>query len=134
MGAIAPFDARAYGVLLYHFQIKFSVILFQKFTDMLLLVGFVKIHTVSKVFLKLTSRCLTFLKILVDLTARILALIPPWTRVYRVQRDIPMPLVTSGVRYGNLREHALARMKQLGISCRDVRTREVGIQVLFKNF
>ncbi|KAL3990189.1 putative elongator complex protein 3 [Acanthocheilonema viteae] len=67
-------------------------------------------------------------EILVDLTARILALIPPWTRVYRVQRDIPMPLVTSGVRYGNLREHALARMKQLGTSCRDVRTREVGIQ------
>ncbi|PSN36202.1 putative elongator complex protein 3 [Blattella germanica] len=30
---------------------------------------------------------------LVDLIARILALVPPWTRVYRVQRDIPMPLV-----------------------------------------
>ncbi|MCP9257395.1 Elongator complex protein 3 [Dirofilaria immitis] len=67
-------------------------------------------------------------EILVDLTARILALVPPWTRVYRVQRDIPMPLVTSGVKYGNLREHALARMKELGTSCRDVRTREVGIQ------
>ena len=31
--------------------------------------------------------------VLVDLVARILALVPPWTRVYRVQRDIPMPLV-----------------------------------------
>lgn len=30
---------------------------------------------------------------LVDLVAKILALVPPWTRVYRVQRDIPMPLV-----------------------------------------
>ena len=30
---------------------------------------------------------------LVDLIARILALVPPWTRIYRVQRDIPMPLV-----------------------------------------
>jgi elongator complex protein 3 len=39
-----------------------------------------------------------------------------------------MPLVTSGVEYGNLREHALARLKDLGQSCRDVRTREVGIQ------
>ncbi|XP_014785771.1 elongator complex protein 3 isoform X1 [Octopus bimaculoides] len=65
---------------------------------------------------------------LVDLVARILALIPPWTRVYRVQRDIPMPLVTSGVEHGNLRELALARMKDLGTQCRDVRTREVGIQ------
>uniref|UniRef100_A0A7E4UMI1 Elongator complex protein 3 n=1 Tax=Panagrellus redivivus TaxID=6233 RepID=A0A7E4UMI1_PANRE len=67
-------------------------------------------------------------QVLVDLVAHIMSLVPPWTRVYRVQRDIPMPLVTSGVEYGNLREHALARMKQLGVACRDVRTREVGIQ------
>ncbi|XP_078069551.1 elongator complex protein 3 isoform X1 [Mustelus asterias] len=65
---------------------------------------------------------------LVDLVARILALVPPWTRVYRVQRDIPMPLVSSGVEHGNLRELALARMKDWGTECRDVRTREVGIQ------
>ena len=64
---------------------------------------------------------------LVDLVARILALVPPWTRIYRVQRDIPMPLVTSGVEHGNLRELALNRMKDLGTECRDVRTREVGI-------
>jgi histone acetyltransferase (RNA polymerase elongator complex component) len=66
--------------------------------------------------------------VLVDLVARILALVPPWTRVYRVQRDIPMPLVSSGVEHGNLREHALARMADLGTKCRDVRTREIGIQ------
>uniref|UniRef100_A0A1B0G9N3 Elongator complex protein 3 n=1 Tax=Glossina morsitans morsitans TaxID=37546 RepID=A0A1B0G9N3_GLOMM len=65
---------------------------------------------------------------LVDLVAKILALVPPWTRVYRVQRDIPMPLVSSGVEHGNLRELSLARMKDLGTECRDVRTREVGIQ------
>lgn len=65
---------------------------------------------------------------LIDLVARIMALVPPWTRIYRVQRDIPMPLVTSGVENGNLRELALARMKDFGTSCRDVRTREVGIQ------
>ncbi|XP_013144570.1 PREDICTED: probable elongator complex protein 3 [Papilio polytes] len=65
---------------------------------------------------------------LVDLIAKILALVPPWTRVYRVQRDIPMPLVSSGVEHGNLRELALARMADLGTDCRDVRTREVGIQ------
>ncbi|KAF3083985.1 Elongator subunit [Orbilia oligospora] len=65
---------------------------------------------------------------LIDLVARIMALVPPWTRIYRVQRDIPMPLVTSGVENGNLRELALARMKDFGTTCRDVRTREVGIQ------
>jgi len=66
--------------------------------------------------------------VLVDLVARIMALVPPWTRIYRVQRDIPMPLVSSGVEYGNLRELALARMQELGTKCRDIRTREVGIQ------
>jgi elongator complex protein 3 len=64
---------------------------------------------------------------LVDLVARILALVPPWTRIYRVQRDIPMPLVTSGVENGNLRELALSRMKDFGTTCRDVRSREVGM-------
>ncbi|XP_071532904.1 elongator complex protein 3 isoform X1 [Panulirus ornatus] len=65
---------------------------------------------------------------LVDLIATILSLVPPWVRVYRVQRDIPMPLVSSGVEHGNLRELALSRMKDFGTECRDVRTREVGIQ------
>lgn len=35
---------------------------------------------------------------------------------------------SSGVENGNLRELALARMVEFGIDCRDVRTREVGIQ------
>ncbi|CCO28026.1 elongator complex protein 3 [Rhizoctonia solani AG-1 IB] len=66
--------------------------------------------------------------VLVDVVARILALVPPWTRVYRVQRDIPLPLVTSGCENsGNLRELALQRMKDFGAECRDVRFREVGI-------
>ena len=90
--------------------------------------------------------------LLVDVVARILALVPPWTRVYRVQRydpffdfdfsqmnglflmhnttyrDIPLPLVTSGCENsGNLRELALNRMKDFGAVCRDVRFREVGV-------
>ncbi|KAG9038891.1 Elongator subunit [Tulasnella sp. JGI-2019a] len=69
--------------------------------------------------------------VLVDVVARILALVPPWTRVYRVQRDIPLPLVTSGCENsGNLRELALQRMKDFGAECRDVRYREVGIHEL----
>lgn len=65
---------------------------------------------------------------LVDLIAKVLSLVPPWVRIYRIQRDIPMPLVTSGVDHGNVRELALKRMKDLNLACRDIRTREVGIQ------
>jgi elongator complex protein 3 len=39
-----------------------------------------------------------------------------------------MPLVTSGVDHGNLRELALKRMEELDLTCSDVRTREVGIK------
>ena len=65
---------------------------------------------------------------LVEVIAKVLALVPPWVRVYRIQRDIPMPLVTSGVDNGNLRELALKKMKEMNLVCRDVRTREVGIK------
>jgi elongator complex protein 3 len=65
---------------------------------------------------------------LVELTAHILALVPPWTRLYRIQRDIPMPLVSSGVEHGNLRELALAKMRELDLPCLDIRTREVGMK------
>jgi elongator complex protein 3 len=39
-----------------------------------------------------------------------------------------MPLVTSGVDNGNLRELALDKMRDMNIPCRDVRTREVGMK------
>lgn len=65
---------------------------------------------------------------LIELLAKILTLVPPWVRIYRIQRDIPMPLVTSGVEYGNLRELCLQKMSELGTKCRDIRTREVGIK------
>lgn len=65
---------------------------------------------------------------LVELTASVMAMVPPWTRVYRIQRDIPMPLVSSGVEHGNLRELALARLRDLDLPCKDIRTREVGMK------
>jgi len=65
---------------------------------------------------------------LVELTAAILVMVPPWTRLYRIQRDIPMPLVSSGVEHGNLRELALAKIQDWDLSCKDIRTREVGMK------
>ena len=70
---------------------------------------------------------------LIDFLARILSFVPPWIRIYRVQRDIPMTLVSSGVEHGNIRELALARMKDYKTRCRDVRTREVGIKSIHEN-
>lgn len=67
---------------------------------------------------------------LIEFLAKVLSLVPPWTRIYRIQRDIPMPLVTSGVENGNLRELVLIKMNEYNLKCRDIRTREVGINEL----
>jgi len=52
--------------------------------------------------------------------------LPPWVRVQRIQRDIPARLIAAGVRHGNLREEALARLRAEGGRCRCLRCREVG--------
>jgi elongator complex protein 3 len=44
-----------------------------------------------------------------------------------------MPLVSSGVENGNLRQLALERMKDFGADCRDVRYREVGVSGFLQN-
>lgn len=67
-------------------------------------------------------------EILIALVAKILSFLPPWVRVYRIQRDIPMPLVTSGVEKGNVREIAMERVRDMGVRCKDIRWREVGIR------
>ena len=65
---------------------------------------------------------------LVELVTAVMAMVPPWTREYRIQRAMPMPLVSSCVEHGNLRQLALARMQDLDLQCKDIRMREVGMK------
>ena len=64
--------------------------------------------------------------VLVDLIARAKAMIPPYARLQRVQRDIPAKLITAGSIHGNLRQMAQARLRATGGSCRCIRCREAG--------
>jgi elongator complex protein 3 len=63
---------------------------------------------------------------LVDLIARAKAMIPPYVRLQRIQRDIPAKLITAGSIHGNLRQMARARLGEMGGSCRCIRCREAG--------
>lgn len=63
----------------------------------------------------------------VDLLARIKAVVPPWVRIQRIQREIEVPSVRAGPRKGHLRELALARLRADGGRCRCIRCREVGL-------
>jgi elongator complex protein 3 len=61
-----------------------------------------------------------------DLLAREKAELPPYVRIQRIQRDIPARLIAAGVRHGNLRQIARARLDAQGLRCRCLRCREPG--------
>ena len=68
-------------------------------------------------------------EVLLGLISEMFAMCPPWTRVYRVQRDIPAYFITAGAEQGsNLRECALSALRERGVKrIMEVRAREVGI-------
>ena len=61
-----------------------------------------------------------------DLVAEVMAHIPKYTRLQRVQRDIPADFIDAGVQKSNLRQLADERAEAKGITQRDIRAREVG--------
>ena len=66
------------------------------------------------------------LETLVELLARIKSITPPWVRIIRVQRDVPLSEVAAGPPVGNLREVVWDYMMKRGLKCRCIRCREVG--------
>ncbi|RLG45449.1 MAG: tRNA uridine(34) 5-carboxymethylaminomethyl modification radical SAM/GNAT enzyme Elp3 [Thermoproteota archaeon] len=66
----------------------------------------------------------------IELLAKVKAIVPPYIRIYRIQRDIPSGRIAAGVRKGNLRELVQWKMRELGLRCRCIRCREVGRYLL----
>ncbi|MBN2336793.1 tRNA uridine(34) 5-carboxymethylaminomethyl modification radical SAM/GNAT enzyme Elp3, partial [Candidatus Bathyarchaeota archaeon] len=62
----------------------------------------------------------------VELVARVKEMVPPWVRVMRVQRDIPLHQIAAGVDKSNLRQLAQERLREQGLICSCIRCREVG--------
>lgn len=57
--------------------------------------------------------------------------VPPWVRIMRVDRDIPVPMIEAGVDKSNVRELALELLRaEYGAQCKCIRCREVGIRTL----
>jgi len=63
---------------------------------------------------------------LVDLIAYAKSLIPEYTRLQRIQRDIPAKLIVAGSRHSNFRQLAKERLEASGKRCRCIRCREIG--------
>jgi elongator complex protein 3 len=62
-----------------------------------------------------------------ELVAEIKSMIPPYTRLQRVQRDIPADFIDGGVWKSNLRQLARERMEEHGWTCDCIRCREAGM-------
>jgi elongator complex protein 3 len=63
----------------------------------------------------------------VHLIAEMKRHVPAWHRIMRIQREIPEDDIAAGPKAGNLRELALARVKENGYSCGCIRCREVAL-------
>ncbi len=64
--------------------------------------------------------------VLVDLLVRCKALVPPYCRVTRLMRDIPVHHITAGCKNTNLRQTVRRSMARRGLRCGCIRCREVG--------
>ena len=61
----------------------------------------------------------------VRLLSQVKTFVPPWARIMRVQRDVPVTEVAAGLDKGNLRQMVWEEMRRQGTSCRCIRCREV---------
>jgi elongator complex protein 3 len=68
---------------------------------------------------------------MMDLMARIKAVVPKYVRISRVLRDIPAKFIVGGLR-DSLRDPLRLRMEQMGLSCRCIRCREYGFRARAK--
>ncbi|MEM3614551.1 MAG: tRNA uridine(34) 5-carboxymethylaminomethyl modification radical SAM/GNAT enzyme Elp3 [Nitrososphaerales archaeon] len=64
----------------------------------------------------------------VDLLSAVKKMVPPWIRIMRIQREIPAGQIVAGVKNGNLREIVQQEMRRMGVRCRCIRCREVGLK------
>lgn len=67
---------------------------------------------------------------LVELLAKWLELTPPYARIQRIQREIPLNLAAAGNRIANLREVVENKLREKGLRCRCIRCREAGHRML----
>ncbi|MEM0324512.1 MAG: tRNA uridine(34) 5-carboxymethylaminomethyl modification radical SAM/GNAT enzyme Elp3 [Candidatus Aenigmatarchaeota archaeon] len=66
---------------------------------------------------------------LVNLLAKSFKFIPKYVRVQRLGRDLPKNDIDAGYTFTNLREYVEKRAKEMGIECKCIRCREVGIRI-----
>jgi elongator complex protein 3 len=67
-------------------------------------------------------------QVMMELIARIKALVPKYVRISRVLRDIPAKFIVGGLR-DSMRDPLKILMERMGLSCRCIRCREYGFRL-----
>lgn len=62
-----------------------------------------------------------------ELVAYFMEKMPPWIRVQRMQRDIPVKFIEAGVKRSDIRNIVDGKLKDRGIKTMEIRSREIGI-------
>lgn len=62
----------------------------------------------------------------VELISKVKEMIPPWVRVMRIQRDIPIHQISAGITKSHMRDLVKQNLKAHGKHCNCIRCREVG--------
>lgn len=65
---------------------------------------------------------------LMELLGKVKEEIPPWARVMRLQRDVPVQAIVAGCKKSNLRQLVQQKMDEKGRECRCIRCREIARQ------
>jgi elongator complex protein 3 len=66
----------------------------------------------------------------IEIVAELKTKLPPWARIQRIQRDIPVQYIESGITKSNLRQLILQHIDDKGLKCNCIRCREAGHQGL----
>lgn len=63
---------------------------------------------------------------MVEFLNYVLERLPPWVRIQRVQRDIPVKFISAGVKRSDIRDMAERKLQMAGQNSSEIRFREVG--------
>jgi elongator complex protein 3 len=64
----------------------------------------------------------------IDLLSKVKSFVPPWVRIQRIERDVPVKNIEAGIRRSDIRELIHERMTSEGKECRCIRCREAGFK------
>lgn len=62
-----------------------------------------------------------------ELVAYFMEKMPPWIRVQRMQRDIPVKFIEAGVKRSDIRNIVDRKLKERGVKTWEIRSREIGL-------